>query len=349
MDAINKAKRSYITRNVNIDLATQVLDISPRKGDLLLCQIDKIKQHTRLEDIHGRRNHLYEGDYIIVVAAKRYATDQFCSELPTQQGQCHLVAAGGIAGHVIHRSRQVKGPTEITLLGVLGNQDGLALNLASFAPLTHTPSMQENIPVLVIVGSDMNAGKTTTVCACINGLSRQGLKVAGAKLTGTGAGPDYWRMHDAGANAVFDFLDAGYPSTIGLSIDDFLSLLTKFKSAAVTANSQVLILEIADGILQPETKALINSQKFVRQITGAIVAADSATSAMMVTERIIKAEFPVYAISGLFSRSPIACAEIAQESGLPVYTPSDLIKPDVIDYLYNALKQDYRSADSLAG
>ncbi|SIS44296.1 hypothetical protein [Neptunomonas antarctica] len=349
MNAIHKAKRSYITRNVKLDNATQLLDIPPSAGDLLLCKVDKIRQHTRLEDIHGRRNHLYEGDTIIVVAAQRYATDQFCAELPTQQDTCHLVAAGGIAGHVIHRSGQVKAPTEITLLGVLGDQQGNTLNLSAFAPISKIPITQEDIPVLVIIGSDMNAGKTTTACACINGLTRQGIKTAGAKLTGTGAGPDYWRMHDAGANAVVDFLDAGHPSTIGLSNDNFLDLLQKFKSAAIAAHCQVLILEIADGILQPETRALINSSRFVQQITGAIVAADSATSAMMVTERITRANFPVYAISGLFSRSPIACQEVAQESGLPVFTASNLAKPTAIDYLYSALKQDYSRAHILAG
>lgn len=349
MDAIHKAKRSYITRNVKIDNATQLLESSPKSGDLLLCKIDKIKQHTRLEDIHGRRNHLYEGDTVIVVAAQRYATDQFCAELPTQEGYCHLVAAGGIAGKVIHRSGQVKAPTEITLLGILGDQQGNALNLSDFAPLAKTPITSADIPVLVVIGSDMNAGKTTTACACINGLEKQGIKTAGAKLTGTGAGPDYWRMHDAGAHTVVDFLDAGYPSTIGLSNDDFLTILKKFKAAAIAANCKVLILEIADGILQPETKELINSTRFVQQITGAIVAADSATSAMMVTERIARADFPVYAVSGLFSRSPIACEEVAQASGLPVFTASNLTQPAAIDYIYSALKQDYSSAHILAG
>lgn len=349
MDAIQKAKRSYITRNVNIDTATQLLKSHPRSGDLLLCKVDKIKQHTRLEDIHGRRNHLYDGDTVIVVAAQRYATDQFCAELPTQQGPCHLVAAGGIAGQVVHRSGQIKAPTEITLLGVLGDQQGNALNLSAFAPLAKTTITSADLPVLVVIGSDMNAGKTTTACACINGLKKKGIKTAGAKLTGTGAGPDYWRMHDAGANTVVDFLDAGYPSTIGLSNDDFLTILQKFKAAAIAANCQVLILEIADGILQPETKALINSTQFVQQVTGAIVAADSATSAMMVTENIIRAGFPVYAISGLFSRSPIACEEVTQASGLPVFTASSLVQQAAIDYLYSSLEQDYSSAHILAG
>lgn len=349
MSFLSNVKQGYITRNVDISKAKMLLDVQPVAGDLLLCRVDKIRQHTRLENTQGRREHLYEGDNIIVVAAQRYATDQFCAELPILGQPSHLVAAGGIAGNVTHRSQKVKAPTEITLQGVIGGEDGKALNLSSFAPLETMNNTQINIPVLVIVGSDMNAGKTTTACACINGLFKEGIRVAGAKLTGTGAGPDYWRMKDAGACHVIDFVDAGFPSTVGLSTDNFTHLLQRFKESAQKAEAQVLVLEIADGILQPETKSLMNSEPFINEVTGVIVAADSATSAIMVAERVLSAGFSLYAISGLLTRSPIACEEATMGSGLPVFTAADLSKKSVIDYLYNTMIRDHENTFSAVG
>lgn len=349
MDFSDHAKQSYITRNVNLSRASQVIDQQPASGDLLLCRVDRIRQHTRLENIHGRREHLYEGDQIIVVAAERYATGQFSSALPTSDAACHLIAAGGIAGHVTHRSRQVKAPTELTLIGVIADSLGKPLNLSAFSPLSTLDTQHADIPVLVVIGSDMNAGKTTTVCAGINGFTGLGLKVAGAKLTGTGAGPDYWRMWDAGACHVVDFVDAGLPTTVGRSIPDFIDLVRRFKASAIQAGAQVLVLEIADGILQPETRALINAPRFINEISGVLIAAESATSAVMVSERVIQAGFPVYGISGLFTRSPLACEEAAQGTGLPIFTPSDLVKPHVSNYLHNAVTKEHESAYILAG
>ena len=350
LDLLLSAKRSYATRNVDLGLATKLITSAPKAGDLLLCRVDKLRQHQRLENTQGRRVHLYEGDMIITVAAQRYATDQFYSQLPSfeNDGACHLVAAGGITGQVVHRSRQVKPPTEITLIGVVADQRETPLNLNQFAPLLDHGNPTLNLPVLVVIGSDMNAGKTTTACAAINGLSIHKHSIAGAKLTGTGAGPDYWRMWDAGAVAVHDFVDAGYASTVGLSNHDFLAILRHLKHTSVEAGAKLLVLEVADGVLQPETKALLSSPEFRHSVTGVLVAADSATSAVMVTERITHAGFPVYAMSGVFSQSPIACEEAAQSTGLPVLTLEDFSKTSTINYLVNSLNMDFDRAHSAA-
>ncbi len=60
----------------------------------------------------------------------------------------------------------------------------------------------------------MSAGKTTTGRLIVHELHDMGHKVIGAKLTGAGRYRDVLSFRDAGAAAVFDFVDAGLPSTV---------------------------------------------------------------------------------------------------------------------------------------
>lgn len=343
MVRLQQAKRSFITRNINLTLATKIEERVPKQGDLFLARVDRVRQHTRIENPHGRRVHLYPGDEIIIATGRRYATDQFYAEVPGACGPCHLVAAGGLAADVISKSAKVKAATEITLLGALVNKHEQTLNLSQFISLPILTLPKSLIPTLVVVGSDMNSGKTTTVSACINGLSQQGCQVVGAKLTGTGAGPDYWRMLDAGASEVIDFVDAGHCSTVGLDTTELTGILRRIKQFATQKNADFLIVELADGILQPETRSLLEYSDFINEFSGALVASDSAVAAVMSAETLVSQGIPVYGISGLLTQSLLACEEVAIATGLPVLTPDDLAAENTMEYLKAAILRDQRS------
>lgn len=66
----------------------------------------------------------------------------------------------------------------------------------------------------MMIGTSMSSGKTTAARVIIHLLKQAGLKVVGAKLTGAGRYRDILAMSDAGADRVFDFVDAGLPSSI---------------------------------------------------------------------------------------------------------------------------------------
>lgn len=342
MQLLNDAKRSYVTRNVCLDHAFSLSSKEPVVGDLLLARVDRIRQHSRLENAEGRRVHLYPGDEIVVVAGHRYATAQFHAEAPSSLGACHLVAAGGIAANMVSKSAQVKPATEITLIGTLADAAGEKLNLSRYARLkqSYLHPAAEAMPVLVVIGSDMNSGKTTLACSAINSFRNAGMRVAGAKLTGTGAGPDYWKMLDAGAFQVRDFVDAGMPSTAGINESQLIDLLRTMKADAMHQHADVLVVEVADGVFQPETRALLTGS-LASEVTGALVAADSAAAAVMTAERVIHAGIPVYAMGGVFTRSALCSEEVERALGLPVYTQNGLRTEAAIEYLSSALMRDH--------
>ena len=70
-----------------------------------------------------------------------------------------------------------------------------------------------DIPVILIVGTSMSAGKTMSGRVIVHLLSQMGLNVVGAKLTGAARYRDMLSFGDAGASAIYDFVDAGLPSS----------------------------------------------------------------------------------------------------------------------------------------
>jgi hypothetical protein len=75
-------------------------------------------------------------------------------------------------------------------------------------------SQRFDLPIIQVIGTSMECGKTTAAKAVIRHLTQRGLRVAGVKLTGVGRYRDILGMRDAGAASILDFVDVGLPSTL---------------------------------------------------------------------------------------------------------------------------------------
>lgn len=314
-----RAKRAYATRRVDLRQATQLLadGYAPRAGDLVLARVDKIGQHKRIELVTGRRAELHPGDEIVVCYGNRYAPDQFEAEVATDLAPCDLVAAGGIAAKCLSRHTNMQPATRIEPLGVLAHTDGTALNLEQFGlEPRRVPSRRP--PVTAVVGTAMNAGKTTTVSHLALGLTRQGLNVVAAKVTGTGAGGDPWQMVDAGCTTVLDFTDCGHASTYLLEPAQCESVLETLVAHLCDSAADVILLEVADGILQRETRALVASPLFRRLVDNVIFSADDAMGAAAGVAWCREQGLNVVGVSGVLTAAPLAMRECSGLVDVPV-------------------------------
>lgn len=327
---LTRAKRSYVTRHVDLARCERLLDdVAVNDGDLLLARVGRIRQHPRLELVDGRRAHLYPDDEIILSAGRRYASDQFTAELP-ELGAAHLAAAGGIAAQVVSRHAKMKPPTEIEILGVLADSDGVAVNLKQFGWLPEVPAdaPDSGLKTLLVVGTGMNSGKTTLASTLVHSLGRMGGKVMAVKLTGTGSGPDVWRFLDAGATQAYDFTDAGLSGTWQHPTPVIIDIAERFTALAKSEEMDYLVIELADGFLQQETHALLSDERFRGLIDGCFTAADCAPGALMLAQLLAALGLPVLGISGLVTRSPLLIDEVAARTGLPVPTIEQLSNVD---------------------
>lgn len=316
---LQRAKTSYAAGRADLGRAAFLLtdDIAPTSGDLILARVSRIGQHKRLETPEGRRAHLHPQDEIIVAYGARYASDLLHGVVPESLEPCHLLAAGGLAGHCVERHQKMKRPTEIVPIGILADRDRRPLNLTSFAlPPQETGGLRPM--TIAVLGTSMNAGKTTTAASLVHGMTRCGISVAAAKATGTGAGCDRWVLKDAGASRVLDFTDAGVPSTYRLPIGDVEGIVETLIATLALDRPSVIVVEIADGLFQNETAQLLKSKRFRGLIDGVVLAAGDSMGAVAGVDCLHRCEFPVFAVSGLLTSSPLALEEARTALDVPV-------------------------------
>jgi len=334
---IQLAKSAYTTRRVDKQAIVSLLsgDVNPHPGDLVLAKVVQIGQHKRIELEHGRKAPLFIGDEIIVCYGDRYAPDQFEAEVPNDLSECHLVAAGGIASRSLSQHGKIKTPTLIQPLGLLADVNRQRINLSGWA-LPSSTSIQINPRpfTLVVAGTSMNAGKTTTAAHLIKGLVRSGMKVGAAKVTGTGAGGDRWLMKDAGACEVLDFTDAGFSSTFRLPVEKIEGIVHCLTSHLQNKGVDAIVLEIADGLFQQETAQLLTQPTFQSNIDAIIFAAGDSMGASCGVDWLQRKGLPVIALSGCVSASALSSREAESATGLPVMGLEQLSSADITVELF---------------
>jgi hypothetical protein len=327
---LRRAKAAWVTRRSSLDGAMHLrLDgLKPVPGDLLLARVRKLGQHSALQLANGRRAKLFVGDEIIVCYGHRYAPDQFEALVPDDLDACHLVAAGGIAARARYSHGRMRRPTEIEPLGLLADAAGRVLNLAQFRE-AEAPARSGSAPrVIGVVGTSMNAGKTTAAAHLVRGLVGAGLKVAAAKVTGTGAAGDTLLFVDAGASPVVDFTDFGHASTYRVPAPEVERILVQTIRHLARSGVDCIVFEVADGLLQVETAALLGSSTFSRVVDGLVFAAPDSMGAGAGVEWLEQRGLPVLAVSGALTASPLAAAEARRATQLPVLDLDDLSEPE---------------------
>ena len=328
-DRLQRAKHSFVTRRVELNACRSLgRKMAPESGDLVLATVTELGHHARLENVAGRRSQLYVGDEIVVAYGARYAPDQFEAVVPNAVEPCHLVAGGGIAARVQARHSRTRKPTEITPIGLLIDAKGQPLNLRQFA-LPTPPERRQGRSVLAVVGTSMNAGKTTLAASLIRGLTLAGVRVGACKLTGTGSGGDIWSMIDAGAVRALDFTDVGYSTTAGADIAELSAAANALISHVESDKTDIVVAEIADGLFQRETAALLDpSTPVCSRIDGFFLAAADSMGAFAGVKWLRERNLPLRAVSGLLTASPLATREARAATGLDIVSTRLLTDPD---------------------
>lgn len=330
MRDLSGAKFSFVSRGVGSRALTVTnLRRQPAQGDLVVARVVSLGQHHALEDQHGRRVRLYVGDLVVGAFGNRYATDFYEGYVPDGP-HTHLLTAGGVIGTVASSHGRRGAPTALEVIGALADTTGMSLNLTDVVHLN--PPVADPPPAtVVVVGSSMNAGKTTTVAGIVRGWVLAGLTVGAGKVTGSGSGKDRWVYVDAGAHAIVDFLDFGMPSTFGYRTEHLITTGRHIRNELASQGATHVALEIADGLLQPQTHELLSALPgFADSVLLAVTDALGAVGGLRVLDA---AGVSVAALSGIVSASPLASREAEDATGLPVISPAELAEGAALDIL----------------
>lgn len=323
-ETMAKVRFPYALRRVPEASVVTLLPIpaSPRAGDLVLTRLEKIGKNTRLELASGRICNLHEGDLIAAAFGNRYATHQFEGYARSDGPFCDLLSVGGVCGLVLSKCEGIVEASRLRQLGALGNAQGQALNLRQFALATHTNLRWPH--VVVVCGSSMDAGKTHTAASLIVGLQGGNHRVAAIKLTGTATGRDLWKVKDTGACVALDFVDGGHPSTYLCTLDELLDLHRTLVTHAASRGAEWVVIEIADGLLQKETSALLQSPAFTSTVDAWVFATSDPLGALGGVWMLSDWGIAPVAMSGLLTMSPLAMQEVQANSGVQCMTARQL-------------------------
>lgn len=248
-----------------------------RQGDLLLAQVEgpvglisTVQNTNRQAHLNYREAALYPGSVTAAVLAPRAGTSTCIARVPERPvAQLHLHGVGGQAGLIepgsSHTALYRGGPTVVRVLALLGGPNREPLNMRRFGmdlPSDPRPRTPNDASLILVVGSDMDDGKTTTARRIIYCLRAMGSKVVAGKVVGVASLGDIGAMYDAGASEVIDFADLGEPVTIGLAPERVLEIFHQiFNELRGKAGPEgFVVLELADGVWYRETRVVLEDE-----------------------------------------------------------------------------------------
>jgi hypothetical protein len=210
-----------LTRITDFDRRPYAVEPRPREGwrtgDYVVGEVvDSSGPLCRVELPNGRMSQVVEEDWLVGALGNRAATLEVVGSWQEvgEDGRMQALTAAGIFGKATSISRVLPSLATVQYRGHVV-RNGQVQNMADHGMGMPSPVPPLECPVILIIGTSMASGKTTAARVAVRLLAHRGLRVVGAKLTGAGRYRDILAMADAGADAIFDFVDVGLPSTLG--------------------------------------------------------------------------------------------------------------------------------------
>ena len=319
---------SSSTRNAALSPEVIVGDeIIAAEGFVIAVRIleDKSTYNT-IEDTSGRMLALRAGDALAGVLGTRRALRGYAGVVPNRIAvgdTIEVLNLGGILGHCTSVNPEIGPPFKAEVLGAilafpeLGDRVGRPAHIKDHA-VPPADTLEARIPVVYVAGTCMNAGKTVAATELVRGLTRGGLRVAAAKLTGVSLMRDALSMLDAGAVAALTFNDVGIASTHpGVTVATAKGI---FNRLAAT-KPDVIVAELGDGILGEYGVQDILHEPELMGVGAAYVMAAPDPVACWGAAELMRREFslPITAITGPATDNEVGQLYIRTGLGLPAH------------------------------
>ena len=248
-----------VTRISDLDVdnfTTTALDRSHwQRGDYVVGRVLDTRGHLKAVELGGGRMiEVMQDDLVVGAFGRRVATLEAVGDWQSigDDGEFNALTAAGLFGKTTSLSPFLSAPMRLQYQGhVMRHNEKQTMRgcLPDVAPV------EFDIPVILIVGTSMSAGKTTSGRVIVHLLAQMGLNVVGAKLTGAARYRDMLSFRDAGASAIYDFVDAGLPSS-ACDEEAYREALPYLLSLIARDNPDVLVAEAGASPLEPYNGAI---------------------------------------------------------------------------------------------
>lgn len=219
------------------------------RGDYVVAEVLETGElPCRVETVTGRIARIAPGDLALGALGNRAATLDAVGDWEEigEDGVMQQLTVACVFGHRTSLSQWAHPLADLVYRGH-ATRDGRKLTMREFVT---APERDLAAPVVLIVGTSMDAGKTVAGKEIIRSLKRRGLRVAGAKLTGVGRLKDVLAFEDAGADYVNDFMGVGLPGTV-VPPADYEQALRELLAMIAATEPDVLVAEAGASPLEP--------------------------------------------------------------------------------------------------
>ncbi len=292
---------------------------SPKSGDVVVVRaLTDSATYNMLELPTGRLAKINPGDILIGVLGRRRALKGFVGDVPdtiNAGDELHLLNMGGVIGSCTGHHSSLSDAIKVEVIGLAGDEEGRVLNIAD-AALPPRTRLGNTAPLVIIAGTCMNSGKTYAATELIKQATRDGLRVAAAKLSGIACLRDTLNMADHGAVTTASFLDCGLPSTVDAG--DLAPMAKAVVSKLNESAPDLIVIELGDGILGGYSVESVFSDVELREATAAIVfCASDYVGAWGGIELFRRRGIEVDLIAGSVTDSQMGEDYIEKEFGVP--------------------------------
>jgi len=201
-----------------------------------------------IESLSGDMVEVTPGDLVIGAFGHRAATlEGVGSWMEIDGGEMNAMTSAGLFGRFTSVSKLLPRPMSLQYTGhVL--RAGRKVCMRDYA-LVAAPR-ELDVATILMVGTSMSAGKTMVGKFACQILSDLGYRVIGTKLTGAGRYRDILSFRDHGAAEIYDFVDAGLPSTV-VPEEEFRVAIRPLLSHIACRDADFMVVEAGASPLEP--------------------------------------------------------------------------------------------------
>ncbi len=279
-------KVSSATANCRLSREVRVAGEIPvvEGGVLAVSVLNSKSVYDQLELPSGRFSRVKRGDVVAGALGHRKALFGYSGHMPESVrpgDRLNILNLGGVLGVCDSVNPDLGEPFVCEVIGqvlhfpFLGERVGIPAHIGQGAlPLVERPDAGNggSVPVVALVGTSMNAGKTAAACSLIQAFTHRGLSVAAGKATGISLRRDILAMEDAGARQTLIFTDFGIVTT---TAENAPRVARSILGRLAGGRPDVIVLELGDGLLGLYGVDAILDDAGIRGSFGAVVLAAS--------------------------------------------------------------------------
>jgi len=294
-------------------------DIACEEGAVVVVRaLGERKVYGELELPTGRMAKVVTGNILAGVLGARQALHGYMGDVPEtlKAGDTiYLLNIGGVMGTFNSAGKARGAPIPCEVLGQV-IRNGKRLNIKDFALPPCDEVLDQGPPIVLVLGTCMNSGKTYAAAEVIRLLSYSGVRIAAGKLSGVAALRDTLAMGDNGAVATASFLNCGLPSTVHAT--DLAAVARSVIAELERSAPDLIILELGDGVIGGyHLDSILKDASIHRRTKGRILCANDLVGAWGGINFLTDLNHRPEIVSGPVTDNEVGTTYISREMQIP--------------------------------